>query len=65
MLINRCLVQVSGQPDRPLSEGDSWHVRPFVPHSLRNGNMTTKIVITYTVDRQKLLASPAPNDDVW
>jgi quercetin dioxygenase-like cupin family protein len=51
---------VKGQPDRQFKAMDNWQVPPEVPHSLRNGHKTTKLAITYVVEKDKPLASPAP-----
>ena len=51
---------VKGQPDRHFKAMDNWQVQPEVPHSLRNGDKKTKIAITYVVEKDKPLASPAP-----
>jgi cupin superfamily acireductone dioxygenase involved in methionine salvage len=51
---------VKGQPDRQFKAMDNWQVPPEVPHSLRNGDKTTKLAITYVVEKDKPLASPAP-----
>ena len=51
---------VKGQPHRHFKAMDNWQVQPEVPHSLRNGDKKTKIAITYVVEKDKPLASPAP-----
>jgi quercetin dioxygenase-like cupin family protein len=51
---------MQGQPDRAFKAADNWQVQPEVPHSLRNGDRTTKLAITYVVEKDKPLASPAP-----
>jgi hypothetical protein len=51
---------MKGQPDRQFKAMDNWQVQPEVPHSLRNGDKTTKLAITYVVEKDKPLASPAP-----
>ena len=51
---------VKGQPDLHFKPMDTWQVQPEVPHSLRNGDKTTKLAITYVVEKDKPLASPAP-----
>jgi quercetin dioxygenase-like cupin family protein len=51
---------VQGQPDRQVKVTDNWQIQPGVPHSVRNGDKTTKIAINYVVEKDKPLASPAP-----
>jgi quercetin dioxygenase-like cupin family protein len=51
---------VKGEPARNLKAGDSFHVLREVPHYARNGDKPTKILVTYVVDKDKPLASPAP-----
>ena len=53
-------LSVKGQPDRALKAGDGFQIPPEVPHSLRNGPEKTRIAITYIVEKDKPLASPAP-----
>jgi quercetin dioxygenase-like cupin family protein len=51
---------VKGRPDLQFKAGDNWQVQPEVPYSLRNGDKMTKLAITYVVEKDKPLASPAP-----
>lgn len=51
---------VHGQPARTIKTGDGFQVPPEVPHSARTGEKATKLVITYTVEKDKPIASPAP-----
>jgi quercetin dioxygenase-like cupin family protein len=51
---------VKGQPDRVLKAGDGFQIPPEVPHSLRNGSEKSRIAITYVVEKDKPLATPAP-----
>jgi quercetin dioxygenase-like cupin family protein len=51
---------VKGQPDRQFKTMDSWQIQPEVPHSLRNGNKTSRFAVTFVVEKDKPLASPAP-----
>ncbi len=51
---------VKGQPARTLKAGDIFQIPPEVPHSARNGDKPTKLVVTYVVEKDKPLASPAP-----
>jgi quercetin dioxygenase-like cupin family protein len=53
-------LMVHGQPARTVKAGDAFQIAPEVPHAARNGEKVTKLAITYTVDRDKPLASPAP-----
>jgi quercetin dioxygenase-like cupin family protein len=39
--------------------GVTFQVAPNVPHSAQGGSKATKIMITYTVEKGKPLASPA------
>ncbi|MCJ2071279.1 cupin domain-containing protein [Methylobacterium sp. J-030] len=50
---------VDGQPNRTLRAGDSFQVPAVTPHSLRNGSGATRVAGTYTVEKDKPLASPA------
>jgi quercetin dioxygenase-like cupin family protein len=51
---------VKGASDRVLGPGESFLIPPEVPHLLQNKGATTKVIATYTVDRGKPLATPAP-----
>ena len=53
-------LSVKGQPDRLLKPGDGVQIPPEVPHSLRNGPEKTRLAITYIVEKDKPLATPAP-----
>jgi len=53
-------LSVKGQPDRVLKAGDGFQIPPEVPHGLRNGPEKSRIAITYVVEKDKPLASPAP-----
>ena len=52
-------LQIEGQPDRAVKAGDTFFVPRGVPHALLNSDAKTRVVSTYTVDRDKPLASPA------
>ena len=54
------ILQVKGLPDREVKPGDSFQVPPYTPHMLRNGAAPTQIASTYVVEKDKPLASPAP-----
>jgi quercetin dioxygenase-like cupin family protein len=49
-----------GQPDRRVKAADTFQLAPETPHSLRNGDRPTRIASTYVVEKDKPLASPAP-----
>ena len=51
---------VKGQPAKTIKAGDGFQVPPETPHSARNGDKLTRLVVTYVVDKDKPLASPAP-----
>jgi quercetin dioxygenase-like cupin family protein len=51
---------VKGQPDRAIKAGDGFQIPPEVPHSVRNGPEKSRVVATYIVEKDKPLASPAP-----
>jgi quercetin dioxygenase-like cupin family protein len=53
-------LSVKGDPARKLKTGDSFHVLREVPHSARNGDKPSRLLVTYVVDKDKPLASPAP-----
>lgn len=53
-------LSVKGQPDRELKAGDSYLIPAEVPHEFRNGGGPAKLLVTYVVDKDKPLASPAP-----
>jgi quercetin dioxygenase-like cupin family protein len=52
---------VQGQPARRIRAGDTTHVPAGeVPHSIRNGDRLMRFVSTFVVEKDKPLASPAP-----
>jgi quercetin dioxygenase-like cupin family protein len=51
---------VQGQPPRQLQPGDSFLNPTGTPHSFRSGDKPTKIVSSFVVEKDKPLASPAP-----
>jgi quercetin dioxygenase-like cupin family protein len=53
-------LSVKGQADRQVKAGDGFQIPPETPHSLRNGPEATRIAVTYIVEKDKPLASPAP-----
>jgi quercetin dioxygenase-like cupin family protein len=54
-------LSVKGQPDRVVNPGDGFQIPPEVPHSVRNGPEKSRVVVTYVVEKDKPLASPAPD----
>jgi hypothetical protein len=53
-------LSVKGQPDRIVKTGDGFQIPPETPHSVRNGAEKSRVAITYIVEKDKPLASPAP-----
>jgi quercetin dioxygenase-like cupin family protein len=53
-------LSVKGQPDRVIKTGDGFQIPPETPHSVRNGAEKSRVAITYIVEKDKPLASPAP-----
>ena len=53
-------LEVQGQAARRVKAGESYHIPAGVPHLLRNGSGPSRIAVTYVVERDKPLASPAP-----
>lgn len=51
---------MKGQADRTVAAGDSFQVPYQVPHLFHNGPAKTRIVSVYVVEKDKPLASPAP-----
>ena len=51
---------VKGQPDRVVKATDSFQIPPDTPHGLRNGPTRMRIAGSYVVEKDKPLASPAP-----
>jgi quercetin dioxygenase-like cupin family protein len=51
---------VEGQPDRHVKAGDSFLVPPNTPHTLKNGPAPAKVLVTFVVQKNKPLATPAP-----
>jgi quercetin dioxygenase-like cupin family protein len=51
---------MEGQPTRTLKPGDGFQVPPYTPHAGgKNGDKKTRVAITYVVEKDKPLASPA------
>jgi len=53
-------LSVQGQSPRKIKAGDGFQIPPETPHSARNGDKPSKLLVTYVVDKDKPLASPAP-----
>ena len=54
-------ISLAGQPDRLVKPGDSWAFPPGAPHKLVNsGDVPAQLVVTYVVEKDKPLSSPAP-----
>ncbi len=52
-------LEVQGQPARRYAAGEGFQVPPGVPHSGKNGPAVSRLAITYIVEKDKPLASPA------
>jgi quercetin dioxygenase-like cupin family protein len=50
---------VKGQATKTLKAGDGAQIPPETPHSARNGSKPAKLAVTYVVEKDKPLASPA------
>jgi quercetin dioxygenase-like cupin family protein len=51
---------VAGQPTRMLKTGDGFQIPPNTPHAGgKPGDARTRVLITYIVEKDKPLASPA------
>jgi quercetin dioxygenase-like cupin family protein len=53
-------LSVKGQPDRMVKAGDSFQVPTETPHSAKVGDKPVKLVITYTVEKDKPLTTAVP-----
>jgi quercetin dioxygenase-like cupin family protein len=51
---------VKGEPTRQVKAGDGFQIPVEAPHGGRNGDKPTKLAVTYVVEKDKPLASPAP-----
>lgn len=51
---------MKGQPDRKVAPGDGFQVPYEVPHWVQNGPAKTRVLSVYVVEKDKPLASPAP-----
>ena len=54
------VLKVKGQPDRKVGVDDGFEIPPEVPHSLQAGGKKMRIAGVYVVEKDKPLASPAP-----
>lgn len=54
------VLSVRGQGDRQAKSADTFQIPPEVPHSFQNGPQTTRLVVNYVVEKDKPLATPAP-----
>lgn len=53
-------LSVKGQATKALKAGEGFQIPPETPHSARNGAKPAKLAITYVVEKDKPLVSPAP-----
>ncbi len=51
---------VQGQAARKVAAADGFQIPPETPHSARTGDKPMKLAITYTVEKDKPIATPAP-----
>jgi quercetin dioxygenase-like cupin family protein len=55
------VLKMEGQPDRVVKAGESFHVPANTPHQgCAVGGEVFKVLVTYVVEKDKPLASPAP-----
>ena len=53
-------LSIKGQPDRMVKAGDSFQVPTETPHNAKVGDKPFKLVVTYTVEKDKPLATVVP-----
>jgi quercetin dioxygenase-like cupin family protein len=53
-------LSIKGQPDRMVKQGDSFQVPTETVHSAKIGDKLFKLVVTYTVEKDKPLATVVP-----
>ena len=53
-------LSIKGQPDRMVKAGDSFQVPTETPHNAKVGDNPLKLVVTYTVEKDKPLATVVP-----
>lgn len=51
---------MQGQADRPMKPGDAFQVPTGTPHFVKNGPAKTRVLSVYVVEKDKPLATPAP-----
>ncbi|QLP97867.1 MAG: cupin domain-containing protein [Rhodoblastus sp.] len=62
LLEGEATLSVEGQPDLAMKPESTYNVPPGVPHSAKNnGAKPAKLIATFVVEKDKPLASPAPN----
>ena len=54
------ILSVKGQADRAVAAGEGLQIPAEVPHAFQVGPEKTRLAITYVVEKDKPLASPAP-----
>lgn len=54
------VVRLEGRPDRSMSAGEGLIIPAGLPHLFETGADKTRIAITYVVEKDKPLVSPAP-----
>lgn len=54
------VLSVHGREDQQPKPTEGFQIPPETPHSFRNGPAPTQLVISYVVEKDKPLASPAP-----
>ena len=60
MMEGEAELEMEGRPGRRVRAGESYLIPAGVPHALRNGPAASRVAVTYVVERDKPLASPAP-----
>ncbi|MCF4128933.1 cupin domain-containing protein [Methylobacterium sp. SyP6R] len=53
-------LRVKGEAPRTMRSGFSWMTAPDTPHMLKNGPQATRLLVTFTVQKGKPLATPVP-----
>lgn len=61
LVFGSSILSVKGQSDRALEPGEAYQVPPETPHSVRNGPGKSRVAATFIVEKDKPLASPAPD----
>lgn len=54
------VVRLEGRPERAMTAGEGLIIPAGLPHLFENGADATRIAITYVVEKDKPLVSPAP-----